>query len=145
MPTWFVLVTALCYAILAGLCLWLSRRLRHQEQRQLDQAEYAVKLLQHIRRLESQLGGQLNSQIEQTQVAARRSEQESQELRRVVKSLSERVLRLEQQDPSQFFAQAAHMASMGASPEDLTKTCGLTQAEAELMSRLQQARTAAAS
>ena len=145
MPTWFVLVTALCYAILAGLCLWLSRRLRYQEQRQLEQAEYAVKLLQHIRRLESQLGGQLNSQIEMTQASSRRAEREMQEARKIVKSLSERVLRLEQQDPGQFFTQAAHMASRGATPEDCSKTCGLTQAEAELMSRLQQARTVSAS
>ncbi|MPT21965.1 MAG: DUF2802 domain-containing protein, partial [Starkeya sp.] len=34
------------------------------------------------------------------------------------------------------FTQAAKLVGMGASIDELTRTCGLTQAEAELMSKL---------
>jgi hypothetical protein len=44
---------------------------------------------------------------------------------------------LEQRDPNSVtFTQAAKLVGMGASVAELTETCGLTQAEAELMSKL---------
>ncbi|WP_367318042.1 DUF2802 domain-containing protein, partial [Escherichia coli] len=47
----------------------------------------------------------------------------------------------EQRDPNNFsFSQAAKLVGMGASVDDLTQSCGLSQSEAELMSKLHQAR-----
>ena len=59
------------------------------------------------------------------------------ELRAVVAPLPEKLQQLEQRDPNSVtFAQAAKLVGMGASVEELTQTCGLTQAEAQLMSKL---------
>jgi predicted RNase H-like nuclease (RuvC/YqgF family) len=59
------------------------------------------------------------------------------ELRAIVTPLPDRLARLEQRDPSSLsFEQAAKLVGMGASVDELTQSCGLTQAEAELMSKL---------
>jgi cell division protein FtsB len=59
------------------------------------------------------------------------------ELRAIVTPLPDKLARLEQRDPSSLsFAQAARLVGMGASVNELTQSCGLTQAEAELMSKL---------
>ena len=59
------------------------------------------------------------------------------ELRAAVATLPDRLERLEQRDPSNVtFSQAAKLVGMGASIDELTQSCGLTQAEAELMSKL---------
>lgn len=59
------------------------------------------------------------------------------ELRAVVAPLPDKLEQLEQRDPSSLsFNQAAKLVSMGASIDELTQACGLTQAEAELMSKL---------
>ncbi|VVP42310.1 hypothetical protein PS862_04948 [Pseudomonas fluorescens] len=63
--------------------------------------------------------------------------QDLQELRAVVGPLPDKLAQLEQRDPSSLsFAQAARLVGMGASVNELTQSCGLTQAEAELMSKL---------
>ena len=44
-------------------------------------------------------------------------------------------------NPNNFsFSQAAKLVGMGASVDDLTQSCGLSQSEAELMRKLHQAR-----
>ncbi|QXI46443.1 MULTISPECIES: DUF2802 domain-containing protein [Pseudomonas] len=54
-----------------------------------------------------------------------------------VASLPDRIQQLEQRDPGNVtFTQAAKLVGMGASVAELTESCGLTQAEAELMSKL---------
>ncbi|MCY1367977.1 hypothetical protein D9M69_549350 [compost metagenome] len=59
------------------------------------------------------------------------------ELRAFVAPLPDKLAQLEQRDPSSLsFAQAARLVGMGASVSELTQSCGLTQAEAELMSKL---------
>lgn len=59
------------------------------------------------------------------------------ELRATVAPLPDKLLQLEQRDPNSLsFAQAARLVGMGASVDELTQTCGLTQAEAELMSKV---------
>ncbi|CAN1599845.1 DUF2802 domain-containing protein [Pseudomonas sp. B21-028] len=59
------------------------------------------------------------------------------ELRAVLSPLPDKLAQLEQRDPSSLsFAQAARLVGMGASIDELTQACGLTQAEAELMSKL---------
>jgi len=61
-------------------------------------------------------------------------------LRTEVATVPDRLERLEQRDPSDVtFSQAAKLVGMGASISELTETCGLTQAEAELMSKLHRA------
>lgn len=51
--------------------------------------------------------------------------------------LPDKLMQLEQRDPNSLsFAQAARLVGMGASVDELTQSCGLTQAEAELMSKL---------
>lgn len=62
------------------------------------------------------------------------------ELRTTVATLPDRLERLEQRDPSNVtFSQAAKLVGMGASIDELTQSCGLTQAEAELMSKVYRA------
>ncbi len=59
------------------------------------------------------------------------------ELRAVVAPLPDRLEQVAQRDPSTLsFNQAAKLVGMGASIDELTQACGLTQAEAELMSKL---------
>jgi cell division protein FtsB len=59
------------------------------------------------------------------------------ELRAIVAPLPDKLAQLEQRDPSSLsFAQAARLVGLGASVNELTQSCGLTQAEAELMSKL---------
>jgi len=59
------------------------------------------------------------------------------ELRSVVGPLPDKIVALKQRDPSSLsFAQAAKLVGMGASVDELTQSCGLTQAEAELMRKL---------
>ncbi|PMX02478.1 DUF2802 domain-containing protein [Pseudomonas sp. FW215-R2] len=59
------------------------------------------------------------------------------ELRAVVGPIPDKLAQLEQRDPSSLsFAQAAKLVGMGASVDELTQSCGLTQAEAELMRKL---------
>ncbi|MOA69962.1 hypothetical protein D3C78_1984840 [compost metagenome] len=59
----------------------------------------------------------------------------------MVAPLPDKLSQLEQRDPASLsFTQAARLANLGASVDDLTHSCGLTKAEAELVSRLQQAR-----
>jgi hypothetical protein len=63
--------------------------------------------------------------------------EELYELRSIVSPLPDKIIALEQRDPSTLsFAQAARLVSMGASVEELTQSCGLTQAEAQLMSKV---------
>ncbi|MBH3427725.1 DUF2802 domain-containing protein [Pseudomonas alkylphenolica] len=62
------------------------------------------------------------------------------ELRATVAPLPDKMLQLEQRDPNSLsFAQAARLVGMGASVDELTQSCGLTQAEAELMSKVHRA------
>ena len=58
-------------------------------------------------------------------------------LRVAVAPLPDKIQQLEQRDPHNVtFTQAAKLVGMGASVAELTESCGLTQAEAELMSKL---------
>jgi len=79
----------------------------------------------------------LARRVEDYQNGTVRMGQELQELRAVVAPLPDKLSMIEQRDPSSLsFAQAARLVGMGASVDELTQSCGLTQAEAELMSKL---------
>ena len=59
------------------------------------------------------------------------------ELRAILAPLPDKLAQIEQRDPSSLsFAQAAKLVGMGATVDELTQSCGLTQAEAQLMSKL---------
>jgi len=58
-------------------------------------------------------------------------------LREQVFAQSERVQQIEQQDPRKLpISQAAKLASLGTSQQDLAKVCGLSRSEAELLAKL---------
>jgi hypothetical protein len=67
--------------------------------------------------------------------------EELHELRRTVAPLPDKLTQIEQRDPTSLsFTQAARLVGMGASADDLTQSCGLSKAEAELVAKLHQAR-----
>ncbi|WP_421681607.1 DUF2802 domain-containing protein [Stutzerimonas urumqiensis] len=125
-----VALLAVCCAGLLALCLWLMRAQKAQARLQ---AEREAAHDQRIRELGKRLDAYLSGSV--------RMGEELQELRRLVAPLPDKLSQMEQRDPGSLsFTQAARLIGMGASIEDLTQACGLTQAEAELMSRLHQPR-----
>ena len=62
-------------------------------------------------------------------------------LRDQLRRIEDKQQRFEQHDPhSMPYNQAARLVGMGASIEDVTQSCGLSKAEAELVARLHAAR-----
>jgi type II secretory pathway component PulJ len=115
---------------LAGVCVWFSRLMREAENRQRDRESV---LERRIRELDRRLDAYLTGSVKMGE--------ELQELRRVVAPLPDKLNQIEQRDPSSLsFTQAARLAGMGASVDELTQSCGLSQGEAELISKMQQAR-----
>jgi len=110
-------------------CIWLARQLRHAVSVQGERDAVRDRRLKELsRRLDAYLTGSV-------QIG-----EELYELRRVVAPLPDKLNQIEQRDPSSLsFTQAARLAGMGASVEDLTQSCGLSQAEAELVSKMHQA------
>nr|WP_223186816.1 DUF2802 domain-containing protein [Pseudomonas nitroreducens] len=126
-----LVVLSIVCAGLALACVWLSGRQRDQ---QAQAAELAKQLAVFEQRLKEQ-----GKRIESYQQINIRMGEELRELTKQVAPLPERLVRIEQRDPTSLsFSQAARLVGMGASPEDLTQSCGLSQAEAELVARLHQ-------
>ncbi len=123
-----MIVLALLWAGHAG--MFLLRYMRQQRELALQQAERdavrdrrVLDLVKRVDRLSSR--------------AAVRIGDEVHELRAIVGPLPDKLAQLEQRDPSSLsFAQAAKLVGMGATVDELTQSCGLTQAEAQLMSKL---------
>lgn len=125
-----VVALALCCLALLGCCIWLFRRQRQQAQ---TQALADAARDQRIKALATRLDDYLESNV--------RMGKDLHELSRIVAPLPEKLGQLEQRDPDTFaFSQAAKLVAMGASVDDLTQSCGLSQSEAELMRKLHQAR-----
>lgn len=115
--------------LLAGVCLWLA--LSHRQQRLLQVERDALRD-QRIKDLTRRLDTYLTGSV--------RMGEELHELRRVVAPLPDKLSQMEQRDPSSLsFTQAARLVGLGASVDDLTQSCGLSKAEAELVSKLHQA------
>lgn len=114
---------------LGMLCLWLHMQLKQQRELQAERDSVREQKLKELqRRLDAYLTGSI------------RMGEELQELRRKLGAVPERLQQLEQRDPmSLSFTHAAKLAGMGASVDDLTQSCGLSRAEAELVSKLQKA------
>lgn len=122
-----ILLALLCVA-LGFVCHGLYRSQQHAlaEQAKRDAARDA-RIKELSKRLDTYLTGSI------------RMGEELHELRRIVAPLPDKVSQIEQRDPSSLsFTQAARLVGMGASVDDLTQSCGLSKAEAELISRLHQ-------
>ena len=121
---------AFCCLGLLGFCLWLLRRQRFlTEQQQQRDANRDKRIKDLAKRVDDYQNGTV------------RMGDALHELRAVVAPLPDKLTQLEQRDPNNFsFSQAAKLVGMGASVDDLTQSCGLSQSEAELMSKLHQAR-----
>ena len=120
-----VLLAVLWVGLLA---LFLTQQ-KHQRQVAAEQAAGDALRDQRIR--------DLAKRLEDYQGGAVRMGDALHELRAVVAPLPDKLAQLEQRDPGSLsFAQAAKLVGMGASVDELTQACGLTQAEAELMSKL---------
>jgi hypothetical protein len=80
---------------------------------------------------------ELARRLENYQSGTVRMGEELHELRSIIALLPDKITALEQRDPSTLsFAQAARLVGMGASIDELTQSCGLTQAEAQLMTKV---------
>ncbi|MNF45801.1 hypothetical protein D3C85_470020 [compost metagenome] len=107
----------------------LARRLGEEVAAQAERdAVRDQKLKELVKRLDTYVDGSVHMG------------EELHELRRLVAPLPDKLNQIEQRDPSSLsFSQAARLVGLGASVEDLTQSCGLTKAEAELVSKLHQA------
>lgn len=77
---------------------------------------------------------ELVKRVDHFQQSAVKVGDEVHELRAILAPLPDKLTQLEQRDPSSLsFAQAAKLVGMGATVDELTQSCGLTQAEAQLM------------
>ncbi|MBE7373137.1 DUF2802 domain-containing protein [Pseudomonas lopnurensis] len=125
-----LIALAFCCLGLLGFCLWLLRRQRLLAEQQGQRDAVRDKRIKELsNRLDTYLDGSV------------RMGDELRELSRLVAPLPDKLTQLEQRDPNNFsFSQAAKLVGLGASVDDLTQSCGLSQSEAELMSKLHQAR-----
>ena len=128
-----LLVLAVACAGLAGTCIWLAGRQREFARQFEHQAQRDALRDQAIKELKKRLDTYLTGSI--------RMGEELYELRRTVAPLPGKLTQMEQRDPSNLsFTQAARLVGLGASVDDLTQSCGLSRAEAELVSKLHQAK-----
>jgi len=121
-----VIVLALLWAGTLG---FLLRYMARQRELALQQAERdAVRDRRIV---------ELVKRVDHYQKSAVRVGDEVHELRAILAPMPDKLEQLEQRDPANLsFAQAAKLVGMGATVDDLTQSCGLTQAEAQLMSKL---------
>ncbi|MGP5510661.1 DUF2802 domain-containing protein [Pseudomonas helleri] len=121
-----VIVLALLWA--ASLCAFVLY-VRKQRVAAVQQAEADARRDRRLKELSRRLDTYQNGNVQMGE--------ELHEMRSVVAPLPEKLTRLEQRDPTSLsFDQAARLVGMGASVDELTQSCGLTQAEAELMNKM---------
>jgi CHASE3 domain sensor protein len=123
-------VAVIFLALLWALSLWFFLNYsKRQRELAAQQAQGDALRDQRIKDLAKRLDDYQNGTV--------RMGEAIHELRAVVAPLPDKLQQLEQRDPNDVtFTQAAKLVGMGASIEELTQTCGLTQAEAQLMSKL---------
>ena len=131
MSEFAMLAAALAFVALLCVALGIVCKglYRNQQRLLVEQAKRDAVRDARIRELSKRLDAYLTGSI--------RMGEELHELRRVVAPLPDKLSQIEQRDPSSLsFTQAARLVGMGASVDDLTQSCGLSKAEAELISRL---------
>ncbi|MFC6338889.1 DUF2802 domain-containing protein [Pseudomonas sp. CCM 7891] len=122
-------------AVIVLAILWLGTLgflLRYMRQQRVLALQQAERDAVHDRRIV-----ELAKRVDHYQQSAVRVGDDVHELRSILTPLPDKLAALEQRDPSNLsFAQAAKLVGMGATVDELTQSCGLTQAEAQLMSKL---------
>src|SRR5262245_49774692 len=119
---------AVCVA-LAVVVAFLMRDQRRQARLIEQQAGQAAELDQRVK--------DLGKRVESYQQINVRLGEQLRELSKKVAPLPERLNRIEQRDPASLsFSQAARLVGLGASAAELSQSCGLSRAEAELVERL---------
>lgn len=114
--------------VAALLALYLANRRLARQLRALDET--------HGQRLQ-----QLKSEVNTFQQGSIRIGEDLVALREQFKRMEDKQQRIEQHDPQSLpYNQAARLVGLGASVEDLTQSCGLSKAEAELVAKLHAAR-----
>ncbi|MGO3986453.1 DUF2802 domain-containing protein [Pseudomonas sp. SAS7] len=123
-------VAVIFLALVWALSLWFFLNYsKRQRELAAQQAEGDALRDQRIKDLAKRLDDYQNGTV--------RMGEALHELSVTMAPLPDRLQQLEQRDPSNVtFSQAAKLVGMGASVAELTESCGLTQAEAELMSKL---------
>jgi cell division protein FtsB len=123
-------VAVIFLALVWALSLWFFLNYsRRQRELAAQQAEGDALRDQRIKDLAKRLDDYQNGTVHMGEAL--------HELSLVVAPLPDKIQQLEQRDPNNVtFSQAAKLVGMGASVAELTESCGLTQAEAELMSKL---------
>ena len=123
-------VAVIFLALLWALSLWFFLNYsKRQRELAAQQAEGDALRDQRIKDLAKRLDDYQNGTV--------RMGEALHDLSLVVAPLPDKIQQLEQRDPNNVtFSQAAKLVGMGASVAELTESCGLTQAEAELMSKL---------
>jgi gas vesicle protein len=97
--------------------------------------------LQALEERHSQRLQQLKSEVNTFQQGSIRMGEDLIALREQFKRMEDKQQRIEQHDPQSLpYNQAARLVGLGASVEDLTQSCGLSKAEAELVAKLHAAR-----
>lgn len=125
----FLEAVVIVLALLSADLAFLLRHVRQQRELLLQQAERDAvrdrRILESLKR------------VDHYQQSAVKVGDEVHELRAILAPLPDKLAQIEQRDPSSLsFAQAAKLVGMGATVDELTQSCGLTQAEAQLMSKL---------
>jgi len=123
-------VAVIFLALVWALSLWFFLNYsKRQRELAAQQAEGDALRDQRIKDLAKRLDDYQNGTV--------RMGEALHELSVTVAPLTDKIQQLEQRDPNNVtFSQAAKLVGMGASVAELTESCGLTQAEAELMSKL---------
>ena len=97
--------------------------------------------LQALEDRHSQRLQQLKSEVNTFQQGSIRMGEDLIALREQFKRMEDKQQRIKQHDPQSLpYNQAARLVGLGASVEDLTQSCGLSKAEAELVAKLHAAR-----
>ncbi|MBK4996201.1 DUF2802 domain-containing protein [Pseudomonas sp. S37] len=129
-------VAVIFLALVWALSLWFFLNYsKRQRELAAQQAEGDALRDQRIKDLAKRLDDYQNGTV--------RMGEALHELSVTVAPLTDKIQQLEQRDPNNVtFSQAAKLVGMGASVAELTESCGLTQAEAELMSKLHRSENA---
>jgi Tfp pilus assembly protein PilO len=121
-----VIVLGILWVVTLGMFITFTKR-----QRQLDLKREEADALRDQRLRE------LAKRVDHFQNGTVKMGEALHELRAIVGPIPDKLTALEQRDPSTLsFAQAARLVGMGASIDELTQSCGLTQAEAQLMTKV---------